>query len=229
MFWIKHTMHTIIFYPVCEDTHETTGSIKELLPLGVILRVRPFPRKAIALSTPLLFKIETEAQAQGMGALLKYLIGLRFNISNDSSLAKNDYWHPPSESEQAEAPFAEEGKRVRVTVSKYERKIENREACIRANGTTCIVCGFDFPSIYGAIGKGTNGKGYIHVHHLTKLASLEGKAHRFNPVKDMCPVCPNCHEMLHQADPPYTPEQLQSIIADVRERASGLPARIFRA
>jgi 5-methylcytosine-specific restriction protein A len=123
----------------------------------------------------------------------------------------------------------EEGKLVTALVNRYERKIENREACIRGNGTICIVCGFDFPSLYGAIGYAQNGKGYIHVHHLTKLASLEGKARRFDPVKDMAPVCPNCHEMLHQADPPYTPEQLRAIMAEARERASRLPARTSRA
>ena len=39
-FWIKHTKHTIIFYPVCEDTRELMGSFRELLPSGVTLRVR---------------------------------------------------------------------------------------------------------------------------------------------------------------------------------------------
>ena len=183
--------------------------------------LRPVPRKAIALSTPLFFKIETEAQAHGMGPLLQYLIALRSNSSLHAGYSKSELWHPHSETGDAENP-AEEGNRTAVHINKYERKSVNREACIRANGTTCVVCGFDFPSVFGSIGYGSNGKGYIHVHHLTTLASLKGKARRFDPVRDLLPVCPNCHEMLHQTDPPYTPEQLRAIIASVKERNSSL-------
>jgi hypothetical protein len=222
MFWIKHTKHAVAFYLACEDTREITDRVRELIPSGIELRVRPFPRKAIALSTPLFFRIETEAQARGIGKLLRYLVALRSNSAHSDALSKNGYWLPPSESESGTANVAEEGRGTAILVNRYERKVENREACIRANGTKCVVCGFYFPSFYGSIGFGANGKGYIHIHHLTTLGSLKGKALRFDPAKDMLPVCPNCHEMLHRSDPPYTPDQLRAIIAEVKEKASSL-------
>jgi len=45
---------------------------------------------------------------------------------------------------------------------------------------------------------GEIGKGFIHVHHKRPLAAL-GKRYRLNAVKDLVPVCPNCHAMLQQA------------------------------
>ncbi|MGD0830724.1 MAG: hypothetical protein ABR907_07265 [Terracidiphilus sp.] len=219
MFWIKHTKRTIIFYPVCEDTREITGSIRELLPSGVALRVRPVPRKAIALSTPLFFKIEADAQAKSMGPLLQYLIAQRSDSSLRAGYVKSEFWRPPSETGDTE-DSVEEGNRTTVLVNRYERKAGNREACIRANGTSCVVCGFDFPSVFGSIGYGSNGKGYIHVHHLTALGSLKGKARMFNPARDLVPVCPNCHEMLHRKDPPYTIDELKEIAARARESAN---------
>jgi len=112
------------------------------------------------------------------------------------------------------AEATQEGAKVSVLINRYERSRKNRELCIKTYGTWCRVCGFDFYLTYGEIGKG-----YIHVHHLTKLATLEGKARKIDPIKDLRPVCPNCHEMLHRSDPPYTIDQLKEIV--VNEKAEG--------
>jgi len=45
--------------------------------------------------------------------------------------------------------------------------------------------------IYGSIGKD-----FIHVHHITFLSNTTGN-HKIDPEKDLIPVCPNCHSMLH--------------------------------
>jgi hypothetical protein len=213
MLWIKHTKHTIILYPVCEDTPEIMGRVRELLPSGVTLRVRPFPRKAIALSTPLFFKIETEAQAQGMGPLLRYLSDQRSNSSKKLKSVTSTTWLQPSESEGEEVHAEKEGNRISVLVNKYERNPKNRMICIRHNGAICSVCNFNFSVTYGEIGVG-----YIHVHHLHPLAGSDGNAKIPDPIKDFRPVCPNCHEMLHKGDPlhPRTIEQLKEIIANVK-------------
>jgi len=63
-----------------------------------------------------------------------------------------------------------------------------------------------FEERYGEIGKG-----FIHVHHKRPLAAL-GKRYRLNAVKDLVPVCPNCHAMLHKREPPYDIEQLRAIL-----------------
>jgi len=43
------------------------------------------------------------------------------------------------------------------------------------------------------------------------LAAL-GTHYRLNPVKDLVPVCPNCHAMLHKREPPYDVEELRATL-----------------
>jgi hypothetical protein len=50
---------------------------------------------------------------------------------------------------------------------------------------------------------------FIHVHHVKPLAARKGKSYTLNPRKDLVPVCPNCHTMLHRTDPPMTMGGLQ--------------------
>ena len=85
-----------------------------------------------------------------------------------------------------------EGLRKSVYVNVYERSSEARKKCIQIKGTACIVCGFDFEKIYGNLGKG-----FIHVHHIIPISSING-AYVVNPETDLIPVCPNCHAMLHR-------------------------------
>jgi predicted HNH restriction endonuclease len=56
----------------------------------------------------------------------------------------------------------------------------------------------NFEDTYGPIGKG-----FIHVHHLRPLASVEAE-YDVDPVADLRPVCPNCHAMLHRGDPMHS-------------------------
>ena len=97
----------------------------------------------------------------------------------------------------------EEGATLRVQVNRYERDPKARAKCIEHHGARCAVCKLDFESRYGEIGQG-----FIHVHHLRPLGSLKS-SYRLDPVKDLVPVCPNCHAMLHRRDPPYDVEQLR--------------------
>lgn len=84
-----------------------------------------------------------------------------------------------------------EGACQRVWVNSYERDGEARQRCIDHYGAACFICGFDFGAAYG-----DTAAGFIHVHHLRPLASV-GREYEVNPVKDMCPVCPNCHAVIH--------------------------------
>ena len=102
-----------------------------------------------------------------------------------------------------------EGGLSRVEVNKYERNPVNRKLCLSANGFICKICGFDFEKKYGKIGHH-----FIHVHHIVPVSESD-TAYVIDPVKDLIPVCPNCHAMLHQSDPPYMPEDLKRIIAEV--------------
>ena len=101
-----------------------------------------------------------------------------------------------------------EGAVRRVLVNRYERDSKARERCIWHHGTRCVVCALDFESRYGRIGKG-----FIHVHHLRPLGKLKS-SYRLDPLKDLVPVCPNCHAMLHRRDPPYDIEQLRGLLVE---------------
>lgn len=99
-----------------------------------------------------------------------------------------------------------EGAATCVLVNRYERSLQARRRCIEHYGTACRVCGLDFASRYGPIGAG-----FIHVHHLRALSSM-GVSRRVDPVKDLRPVCPNCHAMLHTRTPPYTIRELRAMV-----------------
>lgn len=97
-----------------------------------------------------------------------------------------------------------------VKVNKYERDPKAREACINHWKAKCNVCEFDFGNAYGDLGRD-----FIHVHHITPISSI-GREYVVNPIEDLRPVCPNCHAMLHRTNPPLSPEQLKTIISEVK-------------
>ncbi len=99
-----------------------------------------------------------------------------------------------------------EGALITVKANKYERNRHARQKCVEKKGYKCLVCGKDFEETYGVIGKN-----FIHVHHLVPISSI-GKEYKLDIDKDLVPVCPNCHYMLHRKDPPYTIEQLKTIM-----------------
>ena len=101
-----------------------------------------------------------------------------------------------------------EGKKHKTTTNRFERSPINRTLCIAKYGFKCQICGFDFEKKYGELGRN-----YIHVHHIIPVSQI-GTDYRINPIKDLIPVCPNCHAMLHRCDPPITPEELRRILAD---------------
>lgn len=100
-----------------------------------------------------------------------------------------------------------EGALRRVVSSEYERSSAARDACIAHHGSSCMICGFSFEAVYGALGAG-----FIHVHHIVPLASVGG-AYVVNPITDLAPVCPNCHAMLHRGDSPMSVEDLRGLVS----------------
>lgn len=106
--------------------------------------------------------------------------------------------------EEIEAPEQYvEGASKTVSVNTYERNSNARENCIAHYGYTCAVCDFDFEKAYGAIGEK-----YIHVHHVVPLSEIR-KEYVLDPIKDLIPVCPNCHAIIHRAQPSLTVKQLK--------------------
>ena len=101
-----------------------------------------------------------------------------------------------------------EGSIHQLYVSIYERSPLARKKCIEHYGTKCFVCDFDFSFTYGTLGKG-----FIHVHHLDKI-SEQKETHPIDPIKDLRPICPNCHAMIHKNKTPISIDELRQLLLD---------------
>ncbi len=138
------------------------------------------------------------------------LIELRFqriNFSNYeiSLLSDQEFKSDSKEFNKPNEEFGEiEGRRVLVHSYRYERNPKNRKKAIEYHGTKCYVCGFDFFEHYGKLGEG-----FIEVHHRRPLYLKGDKPQKIDPIKDLAPVCSNCHRMLHRKVPPYEIEELK--------------------
>ena len=99
-----------------------------------------------------------------------------------------------------------EGKKTVAQDTRYERNPLNRKLCLEYHGCACCVCGMDFESVYGELGKG-----FIHVHHLVPVSTYT-EAMIIDPKTDLVPICPNCHAMVHRTNPPMKPEMLKTLL-----------------
>lgn len=83
---------------------------------------------------------------------------------------------------------------------------KKKESYLKKHGKlNCEICGFDFVSMYGDLGKY-----FMECHHIKELASLE--AETITTLDDLLLVCPNCHRMLHRRLSNITVGELKKII-----------------
>lgn len=109
---------------------------------------------------------------------------------------KSDVFSPsnPDNTQEVSEAFidAEEG---RATLRVHLRRERSRALIIQfkaqLNDCTCQVCGFNFESFYGRMGKD-----FIEAHHVVPVAKL--KDGRRTKISDLVPVCSNCHRMIHR-------------------------------
>jgi hypothetical protein len=99
-----------------------------------------------------------------------------------------------------------EGAVHQVLVNAYERNRRARAACLRHFGRSCAVCGLSFKDRYGDVATG-----YIQVHHIVPIAQA-GAQYRLNPTKDLRPVCPNCHAVIHRGEPPFSIQDVKQML-----------------
>ena len=118
----------------------------------------------------------------------------------------------PDEVDASESSISE-GAVKSVLVNVRERNPRARKMCLEANGTVCAVCDVDLGSVYGA-----EFSGKVHVHHL-KPISEHNDEHDIDPVKDLCPVCPNCHMIMHcRQDKPYSIGEVKAFMTDAKQK-----------
>ncbi|MEQ1947648.1 MAG: HNH endonuclease [Bryobacteraceae bacterium] len=190
----RNGLRVYLYGEVADGPH-----LKELAKHGLEVSTRKTMTSPWAQISPYYFDLDSEREVAAAVPLLCYAAG---RVTSKDRKTRN-YLSPSEES----ARTMTEGARITVQVSRIERDSSARKRCIQYFGAICIVCGFDFGRTYGDIGSG-----FIHVHHLNPLASAKGRR-TVNPETDMRPVCPNCHEMLHRRNPPFTIEELKSKIS----------------
>jgi len=121
-----------------------------------------------------------------------------------------DCWYDPSVHDTHESEHEDsgsnEGKKRRISSYQYERSRTLRNKCLEHWGYACVVCGLCFVDRYGEVGRN-----FIHVHHLNPVSTTG--ITKTNPIKDLIPVCPNCHSMLHKKNPPIGIEELKSMMS----------------
>jgi 5-methylcytosine-specific restriction protein A len=100
-----------------------------------------------------------------------------------------------------------EGTAYQLTLTRYERNKQARLVCLQHYGTVCLICGFDFEEKYGELGAG-----FIHVHHITPLSEINAE-YAVDPIRDLKPVCPNCHAMIHRRTPPFKIDEIKSMLS----------------
>lgn len=145
-------------------------------------------------------------------------------LSNDSKskrdFAKNLYFAysliVDSESENdIELNFSpkvyKEGRSKKVTTNNYERNKKARQLCLNYHGYRCKVCDFDFFDTYGVLGLN-----YIQVHHIIPVSEIT-KTYTINPIKDLIPLCANCHAMVHRKKKTLSIEELKEKIAQANK------------
>lgn len=115
------------------------------------------------------------------------------------------------EDEEIEYDFeAKEGLTI-YKLHKYKERNRNivkkkKETQLKKYGVlSCEICGFNFVSVYGDLGKD-----FIECHHIKELATLESET--ITKLEDLLLVCPNCHRMLHRKLGNITVEDLKNII-----------------
>lgn len=86
-----------------------------------------------------------------------------------------------------------EGREGEARVISRARNGRARQMCINHYGVRCFACGFDFEQTYGELGAG-----FIEVHHLELLSGRNPGEYEIDPMRDLRPVCSNCHRMLHR-------------------------------
>lgn len=84
-----------------------------------------------------------------------------------------------------------EGKVERVFVNRFERDKRLREACLKIHKNKCAACKIDFKKMYG-----DDIPDIIHVHHIKPLREVRKEKYK-SPLKDLIPLCPNCHAVVH--------------------------------
>jgi hypothetical protein len=117
-------------------------------------------------------------------------------LNKQLAMLELDIWKLKHIVGEVEPVNSAEGRRRRAVFVGIEQNQEARQACVRHYGSDCFVCGFNFGRTYGQ-----GWEGLIEIHHLELPVDREvvGVA---DPIRDLRPLCSNCHRAVHLSNPP---------------------------
>lgn len=124
-------------------------------------------------------------------------------ITDSAQIKSGSIRNPISLLEVSKGKFSE-GAVIAITVDRYERDQIARAQCLDFFGNKCCVCGWTTSKKYKI------DTDIIQVHHLNPLSSKVVR--KTDPKKDLAPVCPNCHYVIHTRTPPYTIKEAKSLL-----------------
>ncbi len=85
----------------------------------------------------------------------------------------------------------------------FKTRIKNE--CLEYYGSICDICGFDFGYTYGEAYES-----YIEVHHMHH--TNDEITEDTHPIKDLIPVCCNCHKVIHSQNPPILVDEMRKMV-----------------
>ena len=101
----------------------------------------------------------------------------------------------------------EESKIQQEKVAQLEDyKTSIKKACLEYYGAICDICGFDYGYTYGEAYENM-----IEVHNIHQQDSEEILPNT-DPVKDLIPVCCNCHKVIHSKQPPINVDDMRNMV-----------------
>ena len=131
---------------------------------------------------------------------IQYILSSGFDYADVKSSLGRVYKSRTTTIIPYEELISEGGRKFEVTKS-YERSQRLRNAAIEHfshNGIiVCDCCGFEFNSFYGE----NFGKSCIEIHHLKPIfqyASMSLVQTIDSALRNLLPVCPNCHRVIHK-------------------------------
>lgn len=80
-----------------------------------------------------------------------------------------------------------------------------KQECIDYYGAICDICGFDYGYTYGEAFEG-----FIDIHNSQN--DEDTITVDTDPIKDLIPVCHNCHGIIHSQVPPLSVEKMRSLV-----------------
>ena len=209
---LNHTMNdkitTELWILILKDTEVTNPEIKKILQI-----IYSFPNHQTNAGTIGKILGQTGKCPQGIintaiGRYAKRMASKNFIDISIYGLVELDNIDYVDEINDTNSSSIFEGAKKIITVNSFERNPKARKQCIEKYGYNCAVCNFNFENKYGKIGKG-----FIHIHHIKPISEIN-QTYQIDPIKDLIPLCPNCHAMIHKRTPIYSINELKQVYND---------------